>query len=68
MRGAGVRMVVMSVTVMAVTVMPVGVIHLVAARIAPMGTIKRDRAREQRADQWQENDGLNHCPVSPSSD
>ena len=44
----------------AVPVMTMGVIHFVAARIACMGAKQRHRARNERADQRQENDCLNH--------
>ena len=52
---------------MAVIVMPVRMIHLVAAGIAAMCTDERDDACNQRADQGQENNRLNHNLVSPSS-
>ena len=42
-----------------VVVMPVGMVHLVAAWIACMGAKQRHRARNERADQRQENDSLN---------
>jgi hypothetical protein len=42
-------------------------VHFVAARIAPMRAIQRDRAREERADQRQEDDGLNHNDVPKRS-
>jgi hypothetical protein len=52
---------------MSMIVMPMRVIHLIATGVAAMGTDQRDNARDQRADQWQENNRLNHNPVSPSS-
>jgi hypothetical protein len=47
--------------------MTVRMVHFVAARIAPMRAIQRDRAREERADQRQEDDGLNHNDVPKRS-
>jgi hypothetical protein len=58
----------MSVIVMPVTVMIMGMIHLVAARIAPVRAEQRDRACDQRADERQEYNSLDHRPISPSSD
>ncbi|CEG07864.1 hypothetical protein BN961_01270 [Afipia felis] len=52
---------------MSMIVMPVRVVHLVAAGATRMRAEERDEARNQRADQWQENNRLNHNPVSPSS-
>jgi hypothetical protein len=46
----------------------VAVRHLIAARIARMCAEKRDRARQQSAQQRQEDQCLNHLQVSPSSD
>ena len=41
-------------------IMTVGVIHLVAAWIARMRAKQRHRASNERADQRQKNDSLNH--------
>ena len=57
---------------MAMIVMPMTMImrmiHLVAARIAPVRAEQRDRACDQRADERQEYNSLDHRPISPSSD
>ncbi len=61
-----VRMVVMTVIVMGDggmgAMVVVTMIHLVATRVARMRAEDRDQTREDRAQQWQENNGLNHLP------
>ncbi len=49
-------------------IMTMRMIHLVAARIAPVRAKQRDRACDQRADERQEYNSLDHRPISPSSD
>ena len=57
---------------MAMIVMPMTMImrmiHFVAARIAPVRAKQRHRTRDQRADERQEYNSLDHRPISPSSD
>ncbi len=60
MRGMGVS-VTMSMTVV------MRMIHLIATRIALMRAIERHCARDERADEWQENNSLNHCSAPERS-
>jgi hypothetical protein len=53
-----VGMIVMGVRGVAVPM--IGMIHFVAAGVARVGAHDRDRARKQRADERQKNDGLDH--------
>ncbi len=66
MCGAGVR-VSMTVIVMPMTTMIMRMTHLVAAWIALVRAIQRDRACDERADQRQKDDGLNHNDVPKRS-
>jgi hypothetical protein len=65
-RSVGVSSVV--VRSMGMIVMPVRVVHLVAARAATVRAEDGDQSREDRAEQRQEDNGLNHFErLSPSS-
>jgi hypothetical protein len=65
MRRMGIGMTVVAMTMVAVAMR---VVHVVAAGVATMRTREGDGAGDQRTDQRQEYESLDHEWLSPSSD